>query len=252
MTVTDANSTDAKQQAIRAVHEQHGDRWWPDLDPVLEDDELAEAYVRFAQVAAAKGALSPKVRELVLLAVNASTTTLHEPSINRHIREALHHGASREEIVEVFEVVSVLGIHSAHTGLPILLDILTEEGLIEAGALDERRAAIKENYVARRGMWGDALEAMLVLDPELVEAYLNFSSVPWERGALSPALKELLYVAIDCSVTHLYDHGTAAHMQRALAAGATKEEIAGVLALISTLGVHSLTAGFRALKEIGA
>ncbi|WP_329000096.1 carboxymuconolactone decarboxylase family protein [Kribbella sp. NBC_00709] len=247
MTMT---NTDAQQQAIRTAHERYGDRWWPDLDPVLEDTELAEAYVRFAQVAAARGALSPKVRELVLLAVNASTTTLHEPSINRHIREALHHGASREEIVEVFEVVSVLGIHSAHTGLPVLLEILTEEGLIEPGALDERRTAIKEDYVARRGMWGEALEAMLVLDPELVEAYLNFSSIPWERGALSPALKELLYVAIDCSVTHLYDHGTAAHMQRALAAGATKEEIAGVLALISTLGVHSLTAGFRALNEI--
>ena len=113
-------------------------------------------------MAAANGALSPKVRELVLLAVTASTTTLHEPSINRHIREVVHHGASRDEIVEVFEVVSVLGIHSAHTGLPMLLDILTEEGRIEAGPLDERRTAIKEDYVARRGMWGDALEAMLV------------------------------------------------------------------------------------------
>ncbi|MFG1621770.1 carboxymuconolactone decarboxylase family protein [Kribbella sp. NPDC049227] len=239
------------QQEIRKAYEQHGDRWWPDLDPVLADSELAEAYVRFAQVAAAQGALSPKVRELVLLAVNASTTTLHEPSISRHIREALHHGASREEIVEVFEVVSVLGIHSAHTGLPVLLEILTEQGLIEPVELDERRTAIKDKYVERRGMWGEALEAMLVLDPELVEAYLKFSSVPWQKGALSPALKELLYVAIDCSVTHLYDHGTAAHMQRALAAGATKEEIAGVLALISTLGVHSLTSGFRALNQLG-
>jgi hypothetical protein len=35
-----------------------------------------------------------------------------------------------------------------------------------------------------------------------------------------------------------------------LAAGATADQIAGVLALISTIGAHSLTAGLRILHEL--
>lgn len=245
------SSAESQQQAIKDAYEAKGDLWWNELDPLLRHAEIAEAYVRFATVTAETGALAPKLRALILLAVNASTTTLHVPSIDWYTREALRLGASVPEIVEIFELVSVLGIHSAHTGLPILRDVLKEKGMLETEELDERQKDIKERYIAGRGMWGEAMEAMLLLDPDLIEAYLAFSSVPWARGALSAATKELVYIAIDGSITHLYNGGTGAHIERALEAGASKEEIAGVLTLISTLGVHSLTAGLRLLHEIG-
>jgi alkylhydroperoxidase/carboxymuconolactone decarboxylase family protein YurZ len=250
MTTTGTPTTEEQKAAIRAAYEANGDTWWPELDPILDQPDIATAYVQFAQVTAAKGALEPKLRELLLLAVNASTTTLHLPSVERHIREALRHGATREELVEVFEVVSVLGIHSAHTGLPLLRDVLQEQNLLPSQQLDDRQAEIKQRYIAGRGMWGEALEAMLLLDPELVDAYLQFSSVPWIKGALSPVVKELIYIAIDASITHLFNEGTRAHIVRALEAGATTDQIAGVLALISTIGAHSLTAGLRILHEL--
>jgi alkylhydroperoxidase/carboxymuconolactone decarboxylase family protein YurZ len=239
-----------RQQNLKRAYEANGDQWWDELDPILRHAEIAEAYVRFATVTAETGVLSPKIRDLILLAVNASTTTLHVPSINWYIREALRHGATVEEIVEIFELVSVLGIHSAHTGLPILRDVLKECGLLETEDLNDRQKDIKEKYIAGRGMWGDAMEAMLLLDPGLIEAYLAFSRVPWDRGALPAATKELVYIAIDASITHMYNAGTGSHIRRALEAGVSKEEIAGVLTLVSTLGVHSLTSGLRLLHEI--
>jgi alkylhydroperoxidase/carboxymuconolactone decarboxylase family protein YurZ len=250
MTTTREN-VDEQQELIRARYEVNGDAWSPELNPLLEHPEIAAAYVQFAQVAAASGALEPKLRELILLAVNGSTTTLHVPAMERSMRAALRHGASREELVEVIELISVLGIHSAHTGLPLLHEVLKEQGLLATEELDEQQADIKSRYIAGRGMWGDALEAMLLLDPALVDAYLDFSSVAWkDGGVLPPVVKELIYVAIDASVTHLYHGGTRSHIERALEAGATRKQIAAVLALISTIGAHSLTSGLNMLNEL--
>jgi alkylhydroperoxidase/carboxymuconolactone decarboxylase family protein YurZ len=38
------------------------------------------------------------------------------------MRNALRHGATSQEIMEVLQLVSVLGIHSATLGVPILLE----------------------------------------------------------------------------------------------------------------------------------
>jgi alkylhydroperoxidase/carboxymuconolactone decarboxylase family protein YurZ len=250
MTTTDDTTREDQRTAIRADYEANSDTWSADLEPLLDYPDIAAAYVQFAQVAARAGALDPKLRELILLAVNGSTTTLYVPAMERHMRGALQHGATREEVVEVIELISVLGIHSAHTGLPLLRDVLREQGLLETEELDERQTDIKTRYIAGRGMWGDALEAMLLLDPPLVDAYLDFSSVPWQQGHLPPAVKELIYIAIDASITHLYHGGTRAHIERALEAGASRDQVAGVLALISTIGAHSLTTGLGMLNEI--
>ena len=44
--------------------------------------------------------------------IDAATTHLYEPGLRQHIRNALRYGATKEEIMEVLELVSVLGIHA--------------------------------------------------------------------------------------------------------------------------------------------
>ena len=70
------------------------------------------------------GPLEPKVKELVLLAMDAAATHLYQPGLRAHIRNALGLGATREEIMEVIELVSVIGIHSCAVGVPILIEEL--------------------------------------------------------------------------------------------------------------------------------
>lgn len=75
-----------------------------------------------------KGPLEPKMKELIYIAIDAATTHLYEPGLRQHMRNALKYGATKEEIMEVLELVSVLGIHACTLGVPVLLEELAAAG----------------------------------------------------------------------------------------------------------------------------
>ena len=98
-------------------------------DVVLRlDPDFFEAYLNFSAVPWKKGVLPPKIKELIYTAIDASTTHLYEPGLRQHISNALKYGATKEEIMEVFELVSVLGIHTCTMGVPILVEELKKVG----------------------------------------------------------------------------------------------------------------------------
>jgi alkylhydroperoxidase/carboxymuconolactone decarboxylase family protein YurZ len=68
--------------------------------------------------------LEPKIKELIYIAIDAATTHLYVPGLRTHIRNALGYGAAKEEIMEVLELVSVLGIRSCALGVPMILEEL--------------------------------------------------------------------------------------------------------------------------------
>ncbi len=90
------------------------------------DPEFLEAYLRLRNVPIENGPLPKKIKELILVAINAATTHLYAPGVRRHIRNALQHGATREEILEAIELTTVLGIHSSNIAIPILAEELAE------------------------------------------------------------------------------------------------------------------------------
>ncbi len=92
------------------------------------DPDFFEAYLNFSAVPWRKGVLPPKIKELIYTAIDASTTHLYEPGLRQHISNALKYGATKEEIMEVFELVSVLGIHTCTMGVPILVEELKKAG----------------------------------------------------------------------------------------------------------------------------
>lgn len=122
----------------RRTIEQRG-YWNPTWDAILETDpDFMEAYVAFSGVPWAHGHLSPKVKEFIYIAIDAATTHLHLPGLRNHIRAALEAGATPEEIMEVIELVSVLGIHSATMGVPILQEEVAAFEAKQPGAGPER------------------------------------------------------------------------------------------------------------------
>ena len=213
------------------------------------DPDFFESYLAFSGVPWKKGVLEPNVKELIYTAIDASTTHLYEPGLRQHIRNALGYGASKEEILEVLELTSVLGIHSCTMGVPVLLEELNAAGLGNAVELGERAAILKRDFVETRGYWNAFWDGLLALDPDFFESYLAFSGVPWKKGVLEPKVKELIYTAIDASTTHLYEPGLRQHIRNALGYGASKEEILEVLELTSVLGIHSCTMGVPVLLE---
>ncbi len=95
--------------------------WSPFWDQLLlYDPDFLAHYTDLSGHVYRNGPLSMKMKELILIAVDVTTTHLYEPGLRVHIRNALKHGATKEEILEVMELASFVGIHSCTLGIPVL------------------------------------------------------------------------------------------------------------------------------------
>lgn len=104
-------------------HLRAAGNWNPAWDALAElDAAYVEKFLGMASHAIGKGVLDPLTIEFIAIAVDASCTHLYAPGVRRHIRKALELGATREQVMTVLELVSVLGIHSVALGAPILID----------------------------------------------------------------------------------------------------------------------------------
>ena len=241
----------ARQQQIKDEFVAVRGSWSSAWDRILElDAEFVAAYLEWAAVPVRKQRLEPKVREFIFIAADAAATHLYEPGIRRHVRAALDLGASAAEVMEVLELTSTLGIHACNIGIPLLIEVLTEEGKRSGPApLSPQQEKLKAEFTASRGYWHEFWDGLLELDPELFAAYLDFSALPWRAGVLPPKIKELVYIAFDAAATHLYAAGLKLHMRNAVRLGATAEEITEVLEIVSVIGIHAATVGVPILAE---
>jgi alkylhydroperoxidase/carboxymuconolactone decarboxylase family protein YurZ len=118
----------ATEETLKARFVNARGYWDTRWDAILRlSPEYFEACLNFVDAPWKSGSLSPKVREIIYVAIAAATTHLHEPAIRRHVRNALQHGASAREIMEVFELISVLGVHTITSSLPIMEQVIAEK-----------------------------------------------------------------------------------------------------------------------------
>jgi alkylhydroperoxidase/carboxymuconolactone decarboxylase family protein YurZ len=193
------------------------------------------------------GILPLKTIELICIAVNAACTNLNQDGTRRHIRGALDAGATREEILTVLKMASLLGIHSCSLGAPILMEEAKAAGVeprtnnkVPTPVCDKAREV---------GQWNTAWDPFFNLDPLWTEQFIT-TGLPIYTGALlPPKLAELLSIAFDASYTHMYAPGTRRHIKAALKLGATMEEIMEVLKLCVVQGVEGLNLGVPILAE---
>ena len=154
------------------------------------------------------------------IAVDAAATHLYVAGIRQHIQAALKFGATDQEITEVLDLTSTLGIHAMNIGVPILVQVLEAKGLRTGPApLNAYQEEVKAEFTKARGYWHEFWDEILELDPELFATYTEFSSVPWRSGTLSPKVKEFVYIAFDTAATHLYVKGLKLHIENAIGYG---------------------------------
>lgn len=214
------------------------------------DPPFMRAYSGLSAVPWRKNHLDAKTKELIYIAVDAAATHLYVPGIRQHVRAALDQGATKEEIMEVLELTATLGIHAMNIGVPILVEVLVEKGIRSGPAeLNEYQKELKDRFTKNRGYWHPFWDDMLELDPELFDAYTEFSSVPWRTGTLTPKVKEFIYIAFDTAATHLYVKGLKAHIENAIGYGATVGEILEIMEIATVLGIHAVTTAAPILAE---
>lgn len=244
--------TPRQQQSKDQFVEQRGEGAWSPLWESIAriDPEFLDAYREMSMVPWRKNHLDAKTKELIYIAVDANATHMYLPGVRQHIQAAFRHGATVQEIMEVIECASTLGIHAMNIGVPILVEVLEEQGLRTGAAeLDERQQAMKDDFTTTRGYWHSFWDEILELDPEMFEAYTAFSSVPWRTGTLEPKVKEFVYIAFDTAATHLYKPGLKLHLENALGYGATVGEILEVMEIASVIGIHAATSAVPILVE---
>ncbi|GGC96545.1 hypothetical protein GCM10011512_24450 [Tersicoccus solisilvae] len=125
----------AEQERIKAEFTRTRGYWHAFWDEMLElDPEIFAAYTEFSSVPWRTGTLDPKVREFVYIAFDTAATHLYVKGLKLHIENALGYGATPQEILEVMEIASVIGIHAVTTAAPIL----AEEAGLPGTAGDEQ------------------------------------------------------------------------------------------------------------------
>lgn len=115
---------DARRQDLKERFQRERGYWsdfWEGL--LVADPDFFEAYLEFSSYPWKTGVLEPKVKELIYLAIDVATTHLYLPGLRAHLKNAIRYGASFEEIVEVIEIVSEIGIHSYLEGTARIREI---------------------------------------------------------------------------------------------------------------------------------
>lgn len=187
------------------------------------------------------GVLPRKLVELIGVAVNAAYTNLNPEGTRRHIRGALESGATRGEVLMVLKMASLLPIHSCSLGAPILLE---EAGAAGARASEKPTAATPAcDKMKAIGQWNAAWDPFFQLDPAWTDEFMATGAGIYSSGILAAKEAELLSIAFDVSVTHMYAPGTRRHVKNALQAGATMEEIMEVFKLCVVQGVQACNLG---------
>lgn len=204
--------------------------------------DFVETYGRMRAVPRRKGHLPARLARLAELTVNAAATHLNVAEIEPALRRALAAGATTEEVLECLELAATVGIHAMNIGVPLLVEVLEEQGRTAQEPLGEYQEELRARFTRERGYWHDFWNDMLELDPEMFDAYLDFSTAPWHEGSLSPAEKELIYISYDVAATHLYVPGTKLHIRNALRHGATIGQVLEVMEIASMIGIQGLTA----------
>jgi alkylhydroperoxidase/carboxymuconolactone decarboxylase family protein YurZ len=127
------------------------------------DPEWADTCMKMTTNPWSSAVLPRKTAELISLAINAACTNLNPDGTRRHIRAALEAGATREEILMLLKMASVMSIHSCSLGAPILL----EEAKAAGGKPAERPKAATPACDKMRavGQWNEAWDPFFELDP---------------------------------------------------------------------------------------
>lgn len=191
--------------------------------------------------------LPRKTVELVALAWCSACTNLNADGTRRHIRGALDAGATTDEVLMVLKMASLLSIHTCSLAAPLLLEEATAAGLRPAAQHPKATPACDKMRAA--GRWNAAWDPFFELDPAWTEAYIAAGAPAYIGGVLPPQLAELLSIAFDASVTHMYAPGTRRHIRAALEHGARVEEVMEVLKICVAEGVRACNLGLPILAE---
>ena len=221
-------------------------KWHPML--AQRDFEFTETWHDLVMHALYKERVLPrKVKELICVVMDA--ITYYEQGLRIHVRGALEHGATEEEILEALELCSILGSHYMSVHLPAFVDEVQKfEGGKEALVTGDRAKELIERLERERGVMRPWRRMLAALDPDFMEMWHKATIHALVRkGALPRKVKEIICIVMD-AITY-YEEGVRIHVRGALQNGASRQEVLETLELCSILGGHFMSVHLPAFEE---
>ncbi|QOZ46973.1 hypothetical protein XH89_28475 [Bradyrhizobium sp. CCBAU 53340] len=240
-----------EQQVLKEAYVKARGYWRPWTEGLLRlDPAFLQAYGRYAGYAAEKGPLSPKMCELIYVALDGSATHLFRSGLALHLRLALKAGATAREIIDVFRLATAQGLDGCNLGIGILAEELASAGVeVDRSELTREQRALRDAYVAQFGDWPDFCEQWLRSDPGYFAVLLDLLADRHAGGGLDQRSRCLISIALNACFTALDPHGLRVQIKRALRFGVDQREIRQVLQMTAHLGVHACAVGVPVLME---
>ena len=129
-----STTNDVRREQIKEEFVKARGFWTDTWNPVLRlDPDFFEAYMCFSSLPSRRNVLEPKLRELIYCAFDAATTHLYGRGTKIHMRNAIRLGVTPEEVMEMLELVSFVGMNGVVNGASIVAQEIrgkdTREGL---------------------------------------------------------------------------------------------------------------------------
>jgi len=241
------------QQRFKAEYIRERGYWVSFNDGLLAySPDFLRTYLDYAGVPARTGPLSPRLRELIYVAIDTSTTHMFAQGLAIHIRKALQCGCTLIELIEVMQLATTQGLDSVAVGVDLIVEEMEAAGMVspqlQTPATSEMQA-LKRNYVHEFGDWPEWCERLLRLAPEYFKEMTALLAAPSVTGALDHKTRSLISLALAAAPTHLDRDAMRLHIRRALRQGATAAELLEVMQLVAHLGIHACVIGVPLIVE---
>ena len=246
----DAEREKLKEDVIRA------DRgpfigWWDTLLRV--EPKVLRRVHEFLLVGEKATHISEKMRHLIWVAADIVVTHLYPRGAGVHASIALKCGATPQEVVQTLEIAASVSCRGFEEGLPIVLAAIeANQGSAQRWQrpLSAEEEALQRNLQGRLGFFSPWMEQTLRLWPDYLKALIDLGYSEVDSGSgLDAKSRELIFFGAHACPAIGNKQGMKIHAERALAAGATADELLQVLALANYIGLHSIAEGINTVSE---
>ncbi len=243
--MTDAESTRIKESFIA----ERG-YWRPWTETMLRAcPGFVEQYARYAGYPARTGPLTPRMVELIYVALDSSSSHLFESGLQTHMKRALEVGATQADIFDVLHLVAVQGVASVCQAVDVLAEFTGPDG---AGAVDDELQARIDSLGPTHAL---SLAAVARMDPGYARVLLDFIENGRPGTGLSQGERSLVQLALHACFTAFNPDATRQMLSVALSQGLAPAELLQAIQLGSHLAVHGTALGanvFRQLQKQGS
>ncbi|MBO9647598.1 MAG: carboxymuconolactone decarboxylase family protein [Variovorax sp.] len=237
--------TDPELARIKATFIAERGYWRPWTETMLRAcPGFVAQYAHYAGYPARTGPLSPRMIELIYVALDSSSSHLFESGLQTHMKKALEVGVTQADIFDVLHLVAVQGAVSVGQAADVLAELV---GTNQAAPIDDALQARIDSLGPAHAL---SLAAVARMDAGYAEALLDFIEKGRPGTGLSPGERSLVQVALHACFTAFNPGATKQMLSVALSQGVAPAELLQAIQLGSHLAVHGTALGANVFAAV--